>query len=83
MARGQTIRKPAGGAEPSRIRIGRARIRSDAAAHTPGVHKGEETALRRPETGLTAGTRTARDATSLNPGQRDPIDPRMPFMPPA
>ena len=27
--------------------------------------------------------RTARDSTSINPEARDPIDPRMPHMPPA
>jgi hypothetical protein len=30
-----------------------------------------------------AGTRTARDSTSINARHRGPIDPRMPQMPPA
>ena len=54
-------------------------------AHTPGVPKGEERVRRE---GLEPGRhrkpphRTARDSTSINPGDREPIDPRMPAMPP-
>lgn len=83
MARGQALKKPAGGAEPSRIRIGRAMTRVDAPAHTPGVHKGEEWGLEKREPGRVGQARTARDATSLNAERRDPIDPRMPYLPPA
>jgi hypothetical protein len=35
------------------------------------------------EPGREENRRTARDATSVNPKQRAPIDPRMPHMPPA
>ena len=56
-------------------------------AHTPGTSKGEEMVIKK---GREAGRddpgkawRTARDATSINPDQRDPIDPRMPYLPPA
>ncbi len=55
-------------------------------AHTPGTPKGEERVRRKgPEPGRDnkKGVRTARDATSINPGNHDPIDPRMPHMPPA
>jgi hypothetical protein len=34
------------------------------------------------KTGTTAH-RTARDSTSINPKAREPIDPRMPHLPPA
>jgi hypothetical protein len=61
-------------------------IRADLPAHTPGTPKGEERLRREgPEPGRDAskGTgRTARDATSINPEARDPIDPRMPHLPP-
>jgi hypothetical protein len=52
-------------------------------SHTPGTTRGEEDVQRRgAEPGRETGTRTARDATSINPSHRDPIDPRMPHLPP-
>ena len=54
-------------------------------SHTPGTPKGEE---RVQEKGREAGrdnkkgNRTARDSTSINPQSREPIDPRMPHLPP-
>ena len=66
----------------------------DAPAHTPGTYKGEEqTKNQGKEPGRydagkagadrPAGGSTARDSTSINPEAKDPIDPRMPNMPPA
>jgi hypothetical protein len=61
-------------------------VTPDLPAHTPGTPKGEERVLRK---GREPGRedrkihRTARDATSINPAARAPIDPRMPQMPPA
>ena len=53
-------------------------------SHTPGTTRGEEMVLKQgPEPGRETGTRTARDSTSVNAKARDPIDPRMPYMPPA
>jgi hypothetical protein len=58
---------------------------SDLPTHVPGTIKGEEWVIR---SGREPGrddphtVRTARDATSLNPKARDPIDPRMPHIPP-
>jgi len=58
--------------------------RVDIAAHTPGTKKGEEWTLNgKKEPGREGKKRTARDATSINPDKRKPIDPRMPEMPPA
>jgi len=58
----------------------------DAPAHTPGITKGEEMARKK---GREPGRddpmkafRTARDSTSINADAMDPIDPRMPFLPP-
>ncbi len=54
-------------------------------AHTPGTPKGEERVRRE---GREAGRedtkvgRSARDATSINAAAREPIDPRMPHLPP-
>jgi len=64
----------------------------DTPAHTPGTYKGEEQIKNqgkepgRHDTGdanRPAGRSTARDSTSINPEAKDPIDPRMPNMPPA
>jgi hypothetical protein len=55
--------------------------------HVRGTSKGEELALRegrepgRDERG-SQDYRSARDSTSINPKHRDPIDPRMPNLPP-
>ena len=60
-------------------------VTPDLPAHTPGTPRGEERVRR---DGLEPGrrpkppNRTARDATSINPEARKPIDPRMPEMPP-
>jgi hypothetical protein len=64
----------------------RREVSPDLPAHTPGTPKGEERVQRE---GREPGRenaklgRTARDATSINPNDRDPIDPRMPHLPPA
>jgi hypothetical protein len=58
-----------------------------AGVHIPGTRKGEEVVIRngrepgREEPGVT-GYRSARDSTTINPKCREPIDPRMPEMPP-
>lgn len=56
--------------------------------HVPGAHKGEELVIRRGrEPGRkerdARGYRCARDSTSVNASHEEPIDPRMPEMPPA
>jgi hypothetical protein len=58
--------------------------RPDISSHTYGTRKGEEQSGRGP-TGLNPPkkTRTSRDATTINPEKRAPIDPRMPDLPPA
>jgi hypothetical protein len=68
----------------TRSRAIRHSAKSTMPSHTEGTTRGEELVLRKgPEPGREAGTRTARDATSVNAKARDPIDPRMPYMPPA
>jgi hypothetical protein len=57
--------------------------KSKISSHTAGTSRGEEVVTQKgPEPGRETGTRTARDSTSINPKARDPIDPRMPHMPP-
>jgi hypothetical protein len=61
-------------------------IRPDISSHTPGTPRGEERVQkegREPGRQDTRFGRTARDSTSINPKARDPIDPRMPHLPPA
>jgi len=61
-------------------------VTPDISAHTPGTPRGEERVRREgrepgrdgPEPG-----RTARDSTSINAKLRNPIDPRMPQLPPS
>lgn len=48
-------------------------------AHATGTRKGEN----RAEPFAQRPTRTAKDATGINSQQRDPIDPKMPHLPPA
>jgi hypothetical protein len=58
--------------------------RPDIDAHTPGTKRGEDwTWEGKKEPGREGQQRTARDATSINPDKRAPIDPRMPNLPPA
>jgi hypothetical protein len=57
--------------------------RSQISSHAEGTSRGEEVIMRKgPEPGRETGTRTARDSTSISPKAREPIDPRMPHMPP-
>ncbi len=58
-------------------------IKPDTPSHTKGTHKGEEWARTEPEPGREKQTATARSATGINAKAREPIDPRMPHLPPA
>jgi hypothetical protein len=66
------------------VKTGRDQADPTASAHTPGVHSGnskgnyERSVGHQPD-----GRRSARSATGVNPGGREPIDPRMPNLPPA
>ncbi|GAC1663085.1 MAG: hypothetical protein NVS9B15_26240 [Acidobacteriaceae bacterium] len=51
----------------------------DTSAHAAGVRKGES----RAEPVAQRPTRKAKDASGINAGQRGPIDPKMPHLPPA
>jgi len=55
----------------------------DISSHSPGTTRGEEFTWRgETEPGREGDTPTARSSTSINPKARDPIDPRMPHLPP-
>jgi hypothetical protein len=54
--------------------------------HVAGILRGEELALRKgkePGRGDQRRYRWARDATGINPESEKPIDPTMPYIPPA
>jgi hypothetical protein len=56
----------------------------DICTHIPGTNKGEEWVLKgKHEPGSEDNRRTARYSTSVNPKGKEPIDPRMPHLPPA
>jgi hypothetical protein len=60
-------------------------VTPDLPAHTPGTGKGEELVRQQgPEPGRSNKRphRTARDSTGINAEAREPIDPRMPKLPP-
>jgi hypothetical protein len=58
----------------------------DAPSHTPGTKRGEQMArIKGREPGRDdpmKAFRTGRDSTSVNPEDMEPIDPRMPYLPP-
>lgn len=58
-------------------------VKPDMPSHTKGTHKGEEWMRSMPEPGRETKTATARSATGINAKEREPIDPRMPHLPPA
>jgi hypothetical protein len=56
----------------------------DISSHLAGTNRGEEWTLKgKKEPGREGDGRRARDATSVDPKGREPIDPRMPHFPPA
>jgi len=71
------------------VRVGKAETKQTASAHTAGVKSGNARGNFKKEKGLKAvgnggGARaTARRSTGINPEARNPIDPRMPNLPPA
>jgi hypothetical protein len=71
----------------SNVRVGKPQTKPSAPSHTRGIRAGNAVGNFEKEAGLEAtadGARaTARRSTSINPKARDPIDPRMPRLPPA
>ena len=66
------------------LRVGKPDVAPDAPSHTPGIKMGnargnyEKQPGHRPD-----GRVTAERSTGINPRNEDPIDPRMPNLPPA
>ncbi len=71
------------GGETMVMRIGRADVEQDASAHTPGIRQGNAPGAYERERGhLGDGRVTARRSTGVDPKGREPIDDRMPNLPP-
>jgi hypothetical protein len=68
------------------VRVGQAQANPTASSHTPGVKQGNARGNFEREKGLhgmrDGALATARRSTGINPEARDPIDPRMPNLPP-
>ena len=65
------------------IETGKADTTQDTAAHTPGNNQGNSTGNYAKQKGhLPDGKRTAAASTGINPKKQEPIDPRMPNLPP-
>jgi hypothetical protein len=63
---------------------GEAQADPTASAHTPGIRSGNSKGNYEKSAGLQPdGRRTARASTGVNAAAREPIDPRMPNLPPA
>jgi hypothetical protein len=57
--------------------------KTDVTAHTPGIKQGNATGNYDKQTGHERdGRSTAARSTGINPGKREPIDPRMPNLSP-
>jgi hypothetical protein len=71
------------------VKVGKAQVKPTAPAHTAGVKRGNARGNSEKEAGIkTAPDRlsaraTARRSTGINADARNPIDPRMPNLPPA
>jgi hypothetical protein len=75
---------------PLNVNIGKPETSPTAPAHTPGVKQGNARGNLKKEKGLMPGAdgqegakASARRSTGINADDREPIDPRMPNLPPA
>jgi hypothetical protein len=66
------------------LNTGKPDVSPDAPSHVKGVKTGNAIGNYERQAGMESdGKRTAAAATGINPKARDPIDPRMPNLPPA
>jgi hypothetical protein len=67
----------------AKMSIGKAEVKPDAPAHTPGVKQGNAKGNYERQAGhLPDGRSTAERSTGVNAKARNPIDPRMPNLSP-
>jgi hypothetical protein len=66
------------------LKVGKPDVAPDAPSHVPGIQRGGARGNYEKQEGhLPDGRVTAKRSTGINPGDVDPIDPRMPNLPPA
>ena len=66
------------------INTGKPDVKQDTPAHTPGINQGNSTGNYEKQNGHKPdGRASAAKSTGINIGGREPIDPRMPNLPPA
>jgi hypothetical protein len=68
----------------ARLKLGKRDKSTDAPGHVKGIKQGNSTGNYEKQSGhLPDGRSTAARSTGINAGKREPIDPRMPNLPPA
>jgi hypothetical protein len=66
------------------IRVGKPDVRMDLPSHTDGINQGNSKGNYEKQVGhLPDGRSTAKRSTGINSKSKEPIDPRMPNLPPA
>lgn len=69
------------------LRVGRAQVKAASPSHIAGVHEGNAPGTMKRRSGFVPHGPTyrgdARRSTSINPSQRNPIDPDMPNLSPS
>ena len=64
------------------LKVGKPHVKPDAPSHTKGVKEGNKGPTENQVGHNADGTVTAARSTGINPGAHEPIDPRMPNLPP-
>jgi hypothetical protein len=68
----------------AKIKLGKPMKSTDAPTHVKGIKQGNSTGNYEKQDGhLPDGRSSAARSTGINTGSREPIDPRMPNLPPA
>jgi hypothetical protein len=65
------------------LKVGKPHASPDLTAHTRGTHEGNKGPFERQPGHLPDGRATAARSTGVNVGEHEPIDARMPNLPPA
>jgi hypothetical protein len=69
------------------LRVGKAHVKTATPSHVPGIHEGNAPGSKKRGSGFVQKggflRGTARRSTSINPSQRNPIDPSSPNLSPS
>jgi hypothetical protein len=65
------------------LKVGKRDVKPDTPSHTRGVNEGNKGPTEKQVGHNADGTVTAARSTGINPKAHEPIDPRMPNLPPA